>query len=54
VESLEGTEGARVKGMVQEGELVLLSLHADPDETCGKRQSTKVSARKAPSPGPSG
>ncbi len=37
LESLEVTEGARLKGMVQAGRLVLLSLHTDHDETYGKR-----------------
>ncbi|MGA2081753.1 MAG: hypothetical protein ABSH53_14255 [Holophaga sp.] len=33
LESMEVTEGARLKAMVQEGRLVLLSLHTDHDET---------------------
>ena len=37
LESMEVTEGASLKCMVQGGKLVLLSLHADHDETYGKR-----------------
>ena len=37
LESMEVTEGARLKVMVQDGKLVLLSLHTDHDATYGKR-----------------
>jgi hypothetical protein len=37
LESLEVTAGVRLKGMVQAGKLVLLSLHTDHDEAYGKR-----------------
>jgi hypothetical protein len=37
LESLEVTEGVRMKCMVQGANLVLLSLHTDHDETYGKR-----------------
>ena len=37
LESLEVTEGARLKAMVQDGKLVLLSLHPDPDRAYRKR-----------------
>ncbi|MDR3682788.1 MAG: hypothetical protein P4L11_03580 [Geothrix sp.] len=37
LESMEVTDGARLKAMVQNGKLVLLSLHMDHDETYGKR-----------------
>ena len=37
LESMEVTEGARLKAMVQGGKLVLLSLHADHDETYRNR-----------------
>jgi hypothetical protein len=37
LESMEVTDGARLKAMVQEGRLVLLSLHPDHDETYRKR-----------------
>lgn len=36
LESLEVTEGARLKAMVQGPRLVLLSLHTDHDATYGK------------------
>jgi hypothetical protein len=36
LESLEVTAGARLKAMVQNGKLVMLSLHTDHDETYGK------------------
>ncbi len=36
MESLEVTEGARLKAMVQEGRLVLLSLHTNHDEAYRK------------------
>jgi hypothetical protein len=36
LESLEVTDGARLKCMVQKGKLVLLSLHTDHDETYGR------------------
>ena len=37
LEALEVTRSVRAKAMVAEGRLVLLSLHADHDETYGKR-----------------
>jgi len=36
LESMEVTEGSRLKAMVQGGRLVLLSLHPDHDATYGK------------------
>ena len=36
LESMEVTDGARLKCMVQRGKLVLLSLHTDHDESYGK------------------
>ena len=36
LESLEVTEGARLKAMVQGAVLILLTLHNDHDETYGK------------------
>jgi hypothetical protein len=35
LESMEVTEGARLKAMIQHGKLVLLSLHTDHDATYG-------------------
>jgi hypothetical protein len=37
IESMEVTEGARLKAMVQDGRLVLLSLHTDHDQAYRKR-----------------
>ena len=37
MESLEVTEGARLKAMVQDGKLVLLSLHTDHDQAYRQR-----------------
>ena len=37
LESMEVTQAARLKCMVNDGKLVLLSLHTDHDETYGKR-----------------
>lgn len=36
LESLGVTAGARLKAMVQDGKLVLLSLHTEHDDTYGK------------------
>lgn len=37
LESMEVTDGVRLKCLVQGGKLVLLSLHTDHDEIYGKR-----------------
>ena len=37
LESMEVTSSARIKCIVQRGNLILLSLHADHDETYGKK-----------------
>jgi hypothetical protein len=37
IESMEVTEGARLKALVQDGRLVLLSLHSDHDQAYRKR-----------------
>jgi len=37
LESMEVTSAARIKCIVQSGNLILLSLHTDHDETYGKK-----------------